>query len=446
MISIIVRTKNEERWISLCLKAIFNQVHKDFEVILVDNKSTDKTLSKAREFKVRIINIDEYFPGKALNMGIAVAKGEFICCLSGHCLPIGDHWLSNLVRNFEDKNIAGVYGRQEPMSFTSDFDKRDLLNMFGLDKKIQLRDSFFHNANSMVRKSLLDKIPFDEKVTNIEDRVWAREVLRRGYKIVYEPEASVYHHHGINQDNNPERCSNVVRILEKLQQKSLCRLDIKHMNIVAIVPVKGRADYISGRPLLDYTLQRCRESKYIKRTIVSTDNMKLAALAKKAKAEVPFLRSKELSAEYVDLDKVLQFSLEQIEKTNIFPDLLVILEITYPFREKGLLDAMIEQLVDKGVDSIIPVLPEYKSCWISKDSDIRRIDDGFMPRSLKDPIYVGLVGLGCVTHPVFIREGKRLGDKIGFVEIANPYSPIEVRDRNSLCLAENLLVEWLENN
>ena len=44
-ISIIVRTKNEDHWIGKCLNEIFNQQYKNFEVILVDNNSKDKTIS-----------------------------------------------------------------------------------------------------------------------------------------------------------------------------------------------------------------------------------------------------------------------------------------------------------------------------------------------------------------------------------------------------------------
>ena len=45
-VSIIIRTKNEERWIGRCLESIFKQNYKNFEVIIVDNESTDKTLEK----------------------------------------------------------------------------------------------------------------------------------------------------------------------------------------------------------------------------------------------------------------------------------------------------------------------------------------------------------------------------------------------------------------
>ena len=45
------------------------------------------------------------------------------------------------VSNFElEKNVAGIYGRQEPMEFSRDSDKRDLFLVFGLDRKIQIKD------------------------------------------------------------------------------------------------------------------------------------------------------------------------------------------------------------------------------------------------------------------------------------------------------------------
>jgi len=446
MVSIIIRTHNEERWISLCLDAVFKQDYKDFEVIIVDNKSTDKTLAKAKNFKVKILNIDDYLPGKALNLGISASKGEYICSLSSHCIPVNSQWLSNLLRNFDDQSVVGVYGRQEPMSFTSVFDKRDMINLFGLDRKVQIKDSFFHNANSIIKRDIWDKIPFDDKLTNIEDRVWAKRILAEGYKIVYEPEASVYHHHGIHQDNNAQRCHNVVRILESLQSNDAKQLDIKNLNTVALIPIKGELQHIGNRPLLEYTIDRCKQSQFIKRIIVSTDNPEIAKLAKSLGAEAPFLRKKELSQEYVDLEKVLQFSLDEIEKLNIYADILVVLEATYPFRQKDLLDNMIRQLIEKGLDSVIPVRSEYKAYWQNKDNKIERIDAGFMPRAIKDPLYVGLIGLGCVTQPIFIREGRRLGDKVGFVEVSDPHSSIEVRAQADINLTDKIIADWWQKN
>lgn len=450
MISIIIRCKNEERWIGSCLQAVFNQEYKNFEVILVDNKSTDKTIDKARNYPVKVISIDEYLPGKAINIGIKASKGQYIACLSGHCIPVNDKWLSNLLRNFDSDEIAGVYGRQEPMSFSSDFDKRDLLTIFGLDRRIQIKDSFFHNANSMIRRDVWERTSFDESVTNIEDRLWANRVLEQGYKIIYEPEASVYHYHGIHQDLNPERCFNVVRILEALEnEKDESRnnfLELKDLNVVALIPVRGdmKTLYLHGHPLLDYTIQKAKESKYIKRIIVSTDDPEMAEIARRAGAETPFLREPSLTPEYVDIEKVLQFSVHKMEKLGILADIIVSLEITFPFRRKDFIDNLVLQLVKEGMDSVISAKPEFESCWIKEKEVIRRIDEGFIPRKFKQPVYVGIKGLGCATHPVFLREGKLLGNKVGIMEITDPYSFVEVRDANGLKFAEILMAHWLE--
>ncbi len=93
MVSIIIRTKNEERWITSCLFATYEQKYKNFEVILVDNESTDRTIEKAKQFPIdNIINCTDYLPGKALNLGIRASRGDFIVCLSGHCIPVDNEW------------------------------------------------------------------------------------------------------------------------------------------------------------------------------------------------------------------------------------------------------------------------------------------------------------------------------------------------------------------
>ena len=64
-ISIIIRTKNEEKYISQCLKKISQQTLKEFEIIIVDNHSSDLTVKKANLFTKKIIKIkkDRFYAG-----------------------------------------------------------------------------------------------------------------------------------------------------------------------------------------------------------------------------------------------------------------------------------------------------------------------------------------------------------------------------------------------
>jgi rhamnosyltransferase len=141
--SIIIRTRNEERWIRSCLEAVFGQEFNDLEVVLVDNQSTDRTLEISRKFDVRVVeHRTKYYPGQALNEGIRNSTGDLLVMLSGHCIPTNPRWLEKLLSHFGDDHLAGVYGRQEPLPFTSDRDKRDLWTIFQLDRKVQTTDCF----------------------------------------------------------------------------------------------------------------------------------------------------------------------------------------------------------------------------------------------------------------------------------------------------------------
>ena len=127
---------------------------------------------------------------------------------------------------------------------------------------------------------------------------------------------------------------------------------------------------------------------------------------------------------------------------KIYPDLVVYLETTFPFRPKGLIDAIIKQLVSGGFDSIMAAKKENKSIWREGNGKIERIDKGDMPRQYKEASYIGIRGLCCVTHPEFIREGSLLGDNIGIYEISDMISSLEIREKKDYELAKILLDYW----
>ena len=442
--SVIIRTKNEERWISSCLSSVFMQTYKNFEVIIVDNESTDRTLEKAQKFPIKnVVSISKYLPGASLNTGIRASSGEFIVCLSGHCIPVDEYWLEHLVATIEESDdYAGVYGRQEPMAFSSSADKRDLLLVFGLDRRVQEKDSFFHNANSILRRSLWDQIPFDDFVTNIEDRIWGQEMLNRDLKLVYEPEASVYHYHGIHQDGNSERCNNVVRIIENMQDtvQRNGRIDPHQLEIVALIPVKGKDWLIGDQHQMVFTISAAKASKYISRIVVATDDEETARIAQSLGAECPFLRSENLSMDYVGIETVLKDANHHLEETGIYPDLIVSLEVTFPFREQRLIDEIVEHALDEGFDTVIAARRENGSIWQENDvAGFNRLDSGDVPRKFKEKSLIGLRGLCCVTHTEFIRQERLFGNKVGLFEVDSQLSALEVRDQSSRELAAQLL-------
>lgn len=80
MISVIITTKNEESVIKDLFKSLKNQIYKNFEIILVDNNSSDKTKFIAKKYNARIFNMG---PERSIqrNFGVSMAKGEHILIL-----------------------------------------------------------------------------------------------------------------------------------------------------------------------------------------------------------------------------------------------------------------------------------------------------------------------------------------------------------------------------
>jgi len=445
-VSIIIRNKNEERWIALCLKKIFSQNYKNIEIIIVDNFSSDKTLEKIKNFPYKLVKIKKFLPGKALNLGINKASGSIIVCLSAHCIPVDNNWLKNLIKPLKNKSIGGVYGRQQPLPYSSTSDKRDLITIFGLDKKIQEKDPFFHNANSAFKKTLWKKIPFDEKIKNIEDRIWGKKVLSKKLKIFYTPSASVFHWHGVHQNQEFKRSSNVVKIIENLD-KDLYKNNInqlENLNIIAIVSIKGQNLVYKKKNILDFSIKSLKESKFIKNIFINTDNSKTAKLAQKYKVN-KIMRPKSLSNYQSDLISTSKYALSQIEKKGIIPDFIVMLTEEYPFREDGFFDELINEILENGLDLVLASAQEKGGMWIG-EKDEKKEDkpklyvDGLTPKKLRTKFAMKTsFGLGCVITPQNLRSGNIYSGKIGFREVKNSLSFIPINKKNINIIMKKIL-------
>lgn len=198
-LSIMIRTKNEERFIGEVLEQVFSQDYPDpFEVLVLDSGSTDETLEAVSRFPVRLYQTDPraFTFGRALNQGASLAVGESVIYLSAHCIPVNDQWLRRLIAPLEDETVVATFGRQEPIIGLNPFEELELLEVFPRESdKPPL--SVFSNSNCAIKRDVIERYPFDEKIPFAEDFLW-RKLLPESYKSVYVPEASVFHSHPLS--------------------------------------------------------------------------------------------------------------------------------------------------------------------------------------------------------------------------------------------------------
>lgn len=199
-VSIVIRTYNEARWLGEALAACSRQDSTDFkfEIVVVDSGSTDDTLAIAEKYGARVTHIKkaDFTFGRSLNIGCDFAVGKFLVFISGHCIPVGDQWLTNLVRPLQEGVVSYTYGKQQGRSGVTKFSEEQLFKKYFPDRSALPQEGFFcNNANSALPKAIWEKYGFDEAVTGLEDMVLAKSLVDAGHKIGYIADAPVIHLH-----------------------------------------------------------------------------------------------------------------------------------------------------------------------------------------------------------------------------------------------------------
>jgi CMP-N,N'-diacetyllegionaminic acid synthase len=138
----------------------------------------------------------------------------------------------------------------------------------------------------------------------------------------------------------------------------------KTQKIIAIIPARGGSKglpgkntvLLMGKPLICYTIEAAKKSKYVKLVVVSTDDKEIAKVAKITGAEVPFLRPAELAKDETPSLPVIQHAVKCIEELNrcIF-DLVVVLQPTSPLRTEKIIDDAVEKVLNTEADSVVTV-------------------------------------------------------------------------------------------
>ena len=195
--SIVIRCFNEEEHIGRLLHGVMRQTEKDVEIVLVDSGSTDDTVKIASRYPIKLVTIrpEDFSFGRALNLGCDAASGEFLVFASAHVYPVYKTWLEKILAPFEDPQIGLVYGKQRGNESTKYSEKQVFASWFGETSQLPQDQPFCNNANTAIRKSIWQQVPYDESLTGLEDLAWAKRIIKMGHKIGYEAGAEIIHVH-----------------------------------------------------------------------------------------------------------------------------------------------------------------------------------------------------------------------------------------------------------
>lgn len=199
MISVLIVTWNRKDDILETIRSIYEQKYSDFEIIVVDNGSTDGTVHAIRQIypKVRIVEHDQNIGvSRGRNSGIVVAKGDVILCLDSDAHPAADT-LSTIVSKFQSEPEIGVINSKIIDPGTK---KIGTAGWVYSEKVKNYQDSeflsySFSEGGAAIRREVFEKagLFWERLFFGGEGTELSLRVLDAGYKILYYPASLVYH-------------------------------------------------------------------------------------------------------------------------------------------------------------------------------------------------------------------------------------------------------------
>jgi N-acylneuraminate cytidylyltransferase/CMP-N,N'-diacetyllegionaminic acid synthase len=223
--------------------------------------------------------------------------------------------------------------------------------------------------------------------------------------------------------------------------------------VLAIIPARGGSKGLpgknilplGGKPLIAWTIEAARQSRFVDRVIVSTDSPNIAEVAELYGAEVPFRRPAELASDQAKSFDVLLHAIDWHQRQGFCYDLVVCLQPTSPLRSAEDIDRAIECYVAREADAVVSVCEtDHHPWWSNTLPEDGNMVDFLRPEVLNSnrqelPAFYRLNGAIYLASPHYLKaNGSFYGD--GTFAYAMPKSrSIDIDDHLDLQLAEVLV-------
>jgi len=208
LFSVIVPTYNRSDEVLALIQSLTRQTidHRQFEVLLVDDGSTDDTSAQVAElqqkvdFRLRFFQRRHEGPGPARNYGMAQAEGDYFLFIDSDCLADRD-WLAALASAIEKQKPDafggpdGVLPEFTPLQKAIDYAMTSFITTGGMRGHSRKRLAKFYprSFNMGIRRTIFEQLGGMNQLRHGQDLEFSRRIIASGARVIYIPDARVYH-------------------------------------------------------------------------------------------------------------------------------------------------------------------------------------------------------------------------------------------------------------
>ncbi len=198
---------------------------------------------------------------------------------------------------------------------------------------------------------------------------------------------------------------------------------------------------INGKPLIYYPIRDAKKTRLIDQIIVSTDDKKIAKIAEKYGAKIPFIRPKKLSGDLSTTEECLKHALLTYEKiSNQNFDIGVFIGATDIFRDINWIKKGIKLLNKKKyLESVFSGHTTHKNYWEKKNNKwirLRKWMSKYSSRQIRKKIIREDTALACVSRASLWRKGKRIGNNVEIIENNDVLTGLEIHSLRELKIVD----------
>ena len=422
LVTVYITNFNYGKFIKQAIDSVLMQTEQSFELIIIDDGSTDNSkeiIEKYKDLKnIRIV----YQKNKGLNVtnniALRAARGKYIVRLDADDY-FSPNALELLLEKLESDSMLGMvfpdYFLVDTQGEVLERQKRH-----DFDNEVKLFDQAAHGACTMIRVQFLREIGGYDESFSCQDgyELWVKFTSKFKVSNINEP-LFYYRKHGKNLTSNEDR---ILDTRATINSKYVKKFN-KEIKSVAIIPVRGEGNDIYKLPfgshtLLEEKINQALESNFITKVIVTSPDENIKQLINDKYENLDkvsfFYRDKSKTRINVDLNSTLELIVKKFK--NLDFKAITILAIEFPFLKPSKIDDAINTMVLFDADSLISVRNTNKLLFRHNGRGMNPIlGMEKFTKMEREMLYFHSGGISVSTRKNFEKNNKMLSGKVGHI-------------------------------
>ena len=453
-VTVYIAAYNYGDYIDKSIESVINQTMSDWELIIINDGSTDNTMEVLAKFqdnpRIKIIDQENKGLNRTNNIALRLALGKYIVRLDAddyleeNALLI----LSNTLDIKQDIDL--VY----PDYYLVDQEGKvmEMVRRKKIEEEVQLLDLPAHGACTMYRTHVLRQIGGYIEEFSCQDgyEMWLRFIQKHKPYNVNIP-LFYYRQHSGSLTTDQSR---ILATRREIKSKFIKRtLNGSIPKVLGVIPATRKSIYskndplamLAGKPLLWYSLIEVEKATSLEKIVVSSEDPKVLEYSRQFSKVIPLKRDKKLTSHTTKMEDLALSILSELHTDFSYaPEAMCVLNVNTPLRKAYHIDWAVNTMKIYDVDTIISVQEEIADFYQHRKFGLTPVRASARMRIERDAIYKAN-GAITLSNVEVLRNGTLVGKKVSHINML-PEESVKINSDYEFWLAEKIISDLWVNS